>query len=740
MSHQSLICFSLLSTLSIAGVYGCALDSVAPGSDVCPEMYEMVNGHCEPVAGNDDSGNDDSGNDDSGNDDSGDDSGTDDNDEILDDEPPEDSDITDDSDVELPDAAILVTPLEGITTIQDKQNVTLTIVLSRAPSDVVILPVQTSDSAVATVEPQELTFTADNWNNPQHVAVLGTKESLNELLTPYEIRVGAPQSADGAYSSLKEIRLNATHITATPKPGTTTVNPDSLTLDTATAELLLQGKAVTIKADLDPKASDQVLSWEFENITDDVAYQHLVSVSYGNKNHDITLKSNVVLNSPDCKNKKLDHARELKITAKHSSGKSASAVVALKPYLPSNLTWGDIKKIRDFNTPGYQNKKPDTGAYELGELGCRYYNDKTTQVFVKDMNDKFVEPYIYSVGSSNYGSRASVLGAARFLVTQFPKDIPYASSRLASDDYTVPMTVGRYTMASYNAASDKDTYKAQERIFGLNLTNKAYNSFSSFTDNTVIMGGKNQDTVVPWGCQLKNKKGAEIGANGLRCSGFVSWAMRNGRFYLGDWGSVIFAKASTCLDANKKYQRNFRCKDYVNNVSTPNHKDAANPNNKYESVYEKLSQLNESDFVKISALTETSQFKAGDLLWYGNYKCPKDSSGGCNVGDKDVDNKKCTGGSGHVAMVLGISRNADKTIKYVYVAEATGVNGNRLKAYSISSLKKAWKSKTEASGTQCTYKDTRLIKMDNVYNYYHTKSPDKVKEDLNTYQYTELWF
>jgi hypothetical protein len=91
-------------------------------------------------------------------------------------------------------------------------------------------------------------------------------------------------------------------------------------------------------------------------------------------------------------------------------------------------------------------------------------------------------------------------------------------------------------------------------------------------------------------------------------------------------------------------------------------------------------------------------------------------------------------------MVLGISRNADKTIKYVYVAEATGVNGNRLKAYSISALKKAWKSKTEASGTQCTYKDTRLIKMDNVYNYFHTKSPDKVKEDLNTYQYTELWF
>ena len=91
-------------------------------------------------------------------------------------------------------------------------------------------------------------------------------------------------------------------------------------------------------------------------------------------------------------------------------------------------------------------------------------------------------------------------------------------------------------------------------------------------------------------------------------------------------------------------------------------------------------------------------------------------------------------------MILGISRNEDKTIKYVYVAEAIGKNGNYLDAYTIDALKKRWKN----SGTQtesCTsYKDTRLIKMDNVYNYAHNKNPDKVKEDLNTYKYTELWF
>ena len=356
------------------------------------------------------------------------------------------------------------------------------------------------------------------------------------------------------------------------------------------------------------------------------------------------------------------------------------------------------------------------------------------------MNSKYVDPLMYKVDGSNYGTRASVVAAARFLVVQFPKDVPYHSSGNSNLKPT-PVTVGQYTMASYNAAADTAEYKNKIRIFGLNLSDKAYNSFSKFDDSHVILGGKGQESITPWGCEVKNKKGEDTGRNGLRCSGFVSWALRNGRFYMNDWGTIFlaqtnkdFTKLYRCKDSKGKYQRVFRCKDLV--YSNGN-SDASNPNGIYENAYNKFNALKESDFVEISTLTNKSDIKAGDLLWLTIYK-------GCKYNSdlKHCDINTCTGtGGGHVAMILGISRKKDKTIDKVYVAEATGINGNHLTEYTIEELKT---SKWAGSGTQkssCTsYTDTRLIKMDRVYNYAHNKNPDKVKEDLNTYKDTELWF
>ena len=152
--------------------------------------------------------------------------------------------------------------------------------------------------------------------------------------------------------------------------------------------------------------------------------------------------------------------------------------------------------------------------------------------------------------------------------------------------------------------------------------------------------------------------------------------------------------------------------------------------------------LKDEDFIKVSDLTVNSDIKAGDLLWVGHYYCTvsKDKN------DKKIclyDGNYCTKGNGHVAMILGISRHKDKSINKIYVAEAVGESGNHLSAYTIESLQKdaTWKYQTPTTGSNChNFHDTRVIKMDRVYNYEHTKDPDKVKEDLNTYQYTELWF
>ncbi len=757
----------LLSALLACGMSACESDSVQesdnpPEVAPCPAEQHLVDGECQPNEPGDPT-QDDPTQDDPTQDDPtqvdptegdviGDEPGPGESEDpgvpedpetppgtIEDPEDPEDpiDPVTEDPVVTDP-AEMLVTPLEGIVTIQNTLDASFKVSLNRAPSKDVVIPVKSSNVVAGKLSAESLTFTSDNWNNPQMITVAGSKESLPDKETDYTITVGPSQSEDTDFNELEAIDIQAKHYTVEASTQPAPVVPKSLKLDKETADLLLLGKGVTITAALDKEATDQTVYWEIVNKTDKVEYQHLVSVQYDMEKHSITLKSNVVLDSADCKAMKLDLARTLEVTAKHSSGLTATATVELKPYIALENTLTTLKKFRDFNTPGYKNTKPAEGTYEKGELGCHYYDDHTVQVLNKDMNTYYVDPYMYKVDGSNYGTRASVLGAARFLVVQFPKDVPYDS---AGNSKVKPMlvTIGRYTMSTYDAAKDTADYKKRVRIFGLNLTDKAYNSFSTFTDDHVIMGGEGQDKVTPWGCEVKNTKGEDTGRNGLRCSGFVSWALRNGRFYMNDWGTVLLAQTNAnfadyyqCKDSKGKYQRMFRCKERVNNNKSTG---ASNPNGRYESAFSKFNALKESDFVDISTLTNKSDFKAGDLLWSSTYK-------GCKYSSslKHCDINTCSSGGGHVAMILGISRNADKTIKYVYVAEAIGVNGNYLNAYTIDALKKRWAN----SGTQkesCTsYKDTRLIKMDNVYNYAHNKNPDKVKEDLNTYKYTELWF
>jgi hypothetical protein len=398
-------------------------------------------------------------------------------------------------------------------------------------------------------------------------------------------------------------------------------------------------------------------------------------------------------------------ARTIKLTAKAHNGKKDVLIVEVKPYT-------------DYSTERIG-----------GDLTCKYFGTATTKVFNHDLYYDYVQPKMQTRvvdGTTNYyGTRASVVAAARFLVLQFPYTIPYYMEKRGIKNHP---TKSHYVWVS----GTKQEKAADARIYGFNLTQYAYNSATS--SKAVL------SDVTPWACEMTVN--GETKKNGLECSGFVTWAMRNGRFNLGDWKTHMFGSNGNCY-LNGKKVKNYLCTSFVNNTEGNGR---SNANNSFDSTFTKLSALKshgntdgkESDFLTIGKITTASQkkIKAGDLLWHGNYEKADGSTG-----------------SGHIAMIIGITRNEDKTIKKIYVGEATTSNGNKLSTYSWEAFQKCspWAKNTckitngeyakDSSGNFITT-GTRLytsyvIRMDNVYNYFSNKySFDKNGSD---YKYTDHW-
>lgn len=105
-------------------------------------------------------------------------------------------------------------------------------------------------------------------------------------------------------------------------------------------------------------------------------------------------------------------------------------------------------------------------------------------------------------------------------------------------------------------------------------------------------------------------------------------------------------------------------------------------------------------------------------------------------------------------MIIGIKRNDDKTIKTIYVGEATGSGGgNKLNEYSWEAFQKCspW-AQNSCKMTDGKYvKDSNgnfittskrlytsyVIRMDNVYNYFSRKY--EFETNGSDYQYTDYW-
>ena len=143
------------------------------------------------------------------------------------------------------------------------------------------------------------------------------------------------------------------------------------------------------------------------------------------------------------------------------------------------------------------------------KLGCGYYNAEQEKILD--------EVLAFKVNEAGYQTRGGVIAAFRFLILEFPYRISYyfENGRLNNTDGQKYVDgEGRY-------------YKK-----GLYLTE------NKFSDIVASFAGP-----VTWGCPITNyndEYGYVIGEkypNGLDCSGFVSWALYNGGFDIGDKGA-----------------------------------------------------------------------------------------------------------------------------------------------------------------------------------------------------------
>ena len=392
---------------------------------------------------------------------------------------------------------------------------------------------------------------------------------------------------------------------------------------------------------------------------------------------------------------------------------------------------------------------------------CRTsFNEDETAVFDADMYSKYIRPKMLKHNNEYYGTRASVVAAARFLILQFPYDIPYAQGGAQH----VEQGRGHYIWAYWSQNNENTKTKLSEaQVFGLNLTKNDYNASLTRTiiRNTAIPWGAWDDSI-PYETLSDDKKKTRNGTykfNGMECSGFVAWALKNGRLNLGDWTTNMFAYNGSCV-IDGKIKRNFRCKTHVNQEMNKIPKErkstvidgktvslwygsCSNSHNKLTSAYEKLNKLKDTDFVQLNCKCKSksdcsncepdiqkifNKAKAGDLLWKGGY----------------INKDKTLYNNGHIAMIIGLKRDKNNNVTDIEVGEAVTSSGNKLRQWTISTFAK------DSVWVNTTSNATFLIKMDNVYNYYSdkynitTKSeksdcPNNVKSGGNCYNYSEMY-
>lgn len=192
----------------------------------------------------------------------------------------------------------------------------------------------------------------------------------------------------------------------------------------------------------------------------------------------------------------------------------------------------NIAKIKDNKiigvSPGvttlYSDKTKETVTITVTDLLTKPYATKDKKkplpcnIYSEEDNKLLDKILAYKINESGYQTRAGAVAAARFLTLEFPYRIAYfyENGRVHSSGVHYVDGEGRY----YKVGLYLNDYKKQDiiakyrgpAIWGCNLTNLENNAAYGYIPGRLM-------------------------PNGLDCSGFVSWVLKNAGFDPGDVGA-----------------------------------------------------------------------------------------------------------------------------------------------------------------------------------------------------------
>ena len=154
-------------------------------------------------------------------------------------------------------------------------------------------------------------------------------------------------------------------------------------------------------------------------------------------------------------------------------------------------------------------------VFDKEELKCGIYSKEENDLLDKILKDR--------INDAGYKTRAGAVEAARFLSMEFPYRIRYFSEN------------------------------GREATNGVQGEGRYYNEGLYLDESRFVNIKKPLRGPQPWGCQLWSDPSEGYRANGLDCSGFVSWAFLNGGFdmsYFENSLNVLYTTSSATLNTS----------------------------------------------------------------------------------------------------------------------------------------------------------------------------------------------
>ena len=107
---------------------------------------------------------------------------------------------------------IIVTPVGNLNTTEGGGTATFTVVLDKAPTESVTVGLSSSDPSEGTVSTNTLTFTPENFAQPQTVTVTGIDDFFVDGTTNYSVVIAAAVSQDQLYNGFDPSDLNLSNL------------------------------------------------------------------------------------------------------------------------------------------------------------------------------------------------------------------------------------------------------------------------------------------------------------------------------------------------------------------------------------------------------------------------------------------------------------------------------------------------------------------------------------------------